>query len=95
VARYAKVTRVFVQLALRENILGVEIIDHGIGFDSSVDVSKWSTAGLAGMRERANILGGYLVVKSAPNMGTQILAMLPLDRKPVDRRNRVRDNSSG
>jgi len=95
VARYAKVTEAFVQLTLRENILGVEIIDHGIGFDSSVDVSKWSTAGLAGMRERANILGGYLVVKSAPNTGTQILAMLPLDRKPVDRRNRVRNNTIG
>lgn len=93
VARYAKVTEVVVQLTLRENILGIEIIDHGIGFDSSVDVSKWSTAGLAGMRERANILGGYLVVKSAPSAGTQILAMLPLDNKPVDRRNRVRNNN--
>jgi signal transduction histidine kinase len=95
VARYAKVTEVFVQLSLRENILGVEIIDHGIGFDSNVDVSKWSTAGLAGMRERANILGGYLMVKSAPNTGTQILAMLPLDSKPVDRRKRVRNNNIG
>ncbi len=95
VARYAKVTEVFVQLTLQENILGVEIIDHGIGFDSSVDASKWSTAGLAGMRERANVLGGYMVIKSAPTTGTQILAMLPLDRKPVDRRNRVRNNTIG
>ena len=95
IARYAKVTEAFVQLTLRENILGVEIIDHGVGFDTSVDVSKWSTAGLAGMRERANMLGGYLVVKSAPNKGTQILAMLPLDRKPVERRNRVRNNIIG
>lgn len=93
VARYAKVTKVLVQLTLRENILGVEITDTGRGFNSSVDISKRSTAGLAGMRERANILGGYLVVKSALNSGTQILAMLPLDRKPVDRRKRVRNNS--
>jgi PAS domain S-box-containing protein len=94
-ARYAQVTEAFIQLTLRENILGVEIIDHGIGFDSSVDVSKWSTAGLVGMRERANMLGGYLVVKSDPNKGTQILVMIPLDRKPVERRNRVRNYSSG
>jgi signal transduction histidine kinase len=95
VARYAKVTEVFLQLTLRENILGIEIIDHGNGFDSNVDTSKRSTAGLAGMRERANILGGYLVVKSAPNAGTQILAMIPLDSKPVDRRNRVRNDNIG
>ena len=95
VARYAQVTEVFVQLTVRENILGVEITDYGIGFDSSVDASKWSTAGLAGMRERANMLGGYLVVKSAPNKGTQIVAMLPLDRKPMERRNRVRNITPG
>jgi signal transduction histidine kinase len=95
VARYAQVTMVFVQLTLRENILGVEIIDHGIGFDPSVDISKWSTAGLAGMRERANMLGGYLVVKSAQNQGTQILAMLPLDNTPVERRDRARNIIAG
>jgi PAS domain S-box-containing protein len=95
IARYAQVTNAFVQLTLRENILGVEIIDHGIGFDASVDSSKWSTAGLAGMRERANMLGGYLVVKSSANGGTEILAMLPLDRKPVERRNRARNFSAG
>jgi signal transduction histidine kinase len=95
VARYAQVTEAFVQLILEKNILGIEIIDHGIGFESSVDVSKWSTAGLAGMRERANILGGYLVIKSAPNKGTQILVMLPLDRKPVERRNHGRNVTTG
>jgi PAS domain S-box-containing protein len=95
VARYAQVPKAFVQLTLRENILGVEITDHGIGFNSNGDTSKWSTAGLAGMRERANMLGGYLIVKSAPNKGTQILAMLPLDRKPVERRNRARNHITG
>ena len=94
IARHAQVTEAFVQLTCRNNILGVEIIDHGVGFDLSVDTSKWSTAGMAGMRERANMLGGYLVVKSAQNNGTQILAMLSLDRQPVERRNRDRNVAS-
>jgi signal transduction histidine kinase len=89
------VPEAFVQLILQENTLGIEIIDHGIGFDSNAESSKTSTAGLTGMRERANMLGGYLVVKSAPNKGTQILAMLPLDRKPVERRNRARNVVTG
>lgn len=93
VARYAQVIEVSIQLTLRENVLGIEIIDHGVGFDISIYSSKWSTAGMAGMRERANMLGGYLVVRSSPNKGTQILAMLPLDRKPVERRDRDRNIS--
>jgi signal transduction histidine kinase len=95
IARHAQVTEAFVHLTLRNNILGVEIIDHGVGFDQSVDTSKWSTAGMAGMRERANMLGGYLVVKSAQDTGTQILAMLSLDRQPVERRNRDRNVATG
>jgi signal transduction histidine kinase len=95
IARYAQVPEAFVRLILHENTLGIEIVDHGIGFNPSFDISKASTAGLTGMRERANMLGGYLVVKSAPNQGTQILVMLPLDRKPVERRTRVRNLNPG
>ena len=45
IARHAQVSEAFVQLTLRNNILGVEIIDHGVGFDLNIDTSKWSTAG--------------------------------------------------
>lgn len=95
IARYAQVNEALVRLTLQNNILGVEIIDHGVGFDPMTDITKWSTAGLAGMRERANMLGGYLVVKSAPNSGTQIQAMLSLDRQPVERRTRARNPATG
>jgi signal transduction histidine kinase len=95
IARYAQVPEAFIQLTLQENILGVDIIDHGLGFDANVEAAKWSTAGLVGMRERANMLGGYLVVKSDPNQGTQILVTIPLNHKPVERRNHVRNDISG
>jgi PAS domain S-box-containing protein len=95
IARHAQVAEAFVQLTLRNNILGVEITDHGLGFNPSVDTTKWSTAGLSGMRERANMLGGYLVVKSAPNEGTQILITIPLDLQPMERRNSDRKTAVG
>ncbi len=91
IARYAQVNEAFVYLVLRENILGIEIIDKGVGFAPGFDISKACSVGLAGMRERANLLGGYMVVRSAPNKGTQVKVMLPLDRKPVERRNRDRN----
>ena len=34
--------------------------------------------GLAGLQERAEILGGYLEVQSAPGKGTLVRALLPL-----------------
>ncbi|QOL52285.1 sensor histidine kinase [Massilia litorea] len=55
------------------------IADNGVGFDAS----RWkevgaSTArmGLIGMSERIELLGGTFVVKSAPNAGTCIAAVL-------------------
>lgn len=95
VARYAKVAEVSVQLTPQENTLEIEIVDHGIGFDSYVNPSKRSAVGLAGMCERANILGGYAEVRSVPGAGTQIIAVLPLDGQPINRRNRVRSNHIG
>ena len=95
IARHARVTEAFIRLALQDDILRIEIVDHGIGIDPGVDISKWTTAGVAGMHERANMLGGDLTINSAPNQGTQILAMLPLDRKPVERRNRARNIVTG
>ena len=56
VARYAQVTEVNVQLAHLDNTLGLVIVDHGVGFDPTFDIHKAPTAGLTGMRERANML---------------------------------------
>jgi signal transduction histidine kinase len=95
IARHAHVTEAFVQLVLEEDTLGIAIVDHGIGFDPNIDINKATSAGLTSMRERANMLGGYLVVKSAPEKGTQILVMLPLEHKPVERRNRARNPDTG
>ena len=95
VARYARVTEATVQLTFWEDIIRVEVIDRGIGFTSNYDELKWSTAGLAGMRERANMLGGSLVIESIPGTGTRIQAMLPFNRKPMERRENDRNIFAG
>jgi signal transduction histidine kinase len=94
VARYAQVKDVFVGLALQENTLWVEVLDKGKGFDAS-GFNEKPTAGLGGMRERANLVGGYLAVNSYLNQGTQILAALPLTNKPIERRKNDRNNPAG
>jgi len=94
VARYAQVNEVFVGLVLQEETLWVEILDKGKGFDLATIVDRPSS-GLGGMRERAGLLGGYLVVESFINQGTQIVAALPLNDQPLERRRHDRNHSNG
>lgn len=88
-ARYAQVKEVFVGLVVQEDTLWVEVLDNGKGFDTSTELDKPS-AGLSGMRERASLLGGYLLVESFINQGTQIVAALPLTDRPLERRKHER-----
>jgi signal transduction histidine kinase len=94
VARYAGVREVFVGLVLQEKTLWVEVLDNGKGFDLAGALDQ-PTAGLSGMRERASLVGGYLVVESFMDQGTQIVAALPLGGQPLERRKYDRNYPAG
>ena len=94
VARYAQVDEVFVGLVLQERTLWVEVLDEGKGFDTSVETDRLSS-GISGMRERASLLGGYLVLESFINQGTQIVAALPITGQPLERRKYDRNRPPG
>jgi len=80
VARHAGVRDVTVRAWAAATMLGVQIVDTGVGFDPQAQaVAQGRTAGLSGMRERAVLLGGDLVVESHRGRGTTVSAELPLD----------------
>ena len=83
VARHASVSEVTVRLWADQDTLGAQIEDQGTGFDPEAALAAGATTGLAGMRERAVLLGGQLTVESAPGAGTQVTAELPLGH-PVE-----------
>jgi signal transduction histidine kinase/CheY-like chemotaxis protein len=83
VARHAGVSQVTVRLWAHQATLGVQIEDQGTGFDLEAVLAASATTGLAGMRERAVLLGGQLTVESAPGTGTYVTAELPLGH-PVE-----------
>lgn len=66
-----------VELTRSDGQLVVEVTDSGKGFDPQAVVAD-GHLGLAGMRERIEILGGTFSVQSAPGHGTLIRAALPL-----------------
>ena len=94
VARHAQVKEVFVGLVAQDDTLWLEVLDNGKGFETAADLEKPSS-GLSGMRERASLLGGYLVVESFINQGTQIVAALPLTDHPLERRRHERNHPAG
>jgi signal transduction histidine kinase len=66
-----------VDVTCRDGELVVEVADNGPGFDPR-RVADEGHLGLAGMRERVEILGGTFDVQSALGRGTVIRASLPL-----------------
>jgi len=64
-----------------EDSLFVEVSDKGPGFDPARKPGE-GHLGLAGMRERAELLGGRFELESAPGAGTRVRAYLPLAGLP-------------
>ena len=51
--------------------------DNGSGFDPTARTGRF---GLLGMRERVELVGGELEVRSRRGEGTRVSARLPVDR---------------
>jgi signal transduction histidine kinase len=84
VARHAGVKEVIVRLAQNTEGVGLEIEDHGKGFSPERALERRSSTGLIGMKERAELLGGHYILKSAPGQGTRLMVTLPL-HDPLNR----------
>ena len=92
-ARHSKADQLKVECLSQDGFLRLLVQDNGRGFDQVQDVKGMKTFGLAGMRERANLLGGRLEIVSSSGNGTQVLATFPLDR-PLERRQYERNRSA-
>lgn len=78
VARHAGVAEVTVSVREEGPTLQLRIEDQGVGFDPKIALAAGNTSGLAGMQERALILGGQLTLTSQPGSGTSVTVTLPL-----------------
>jgi len=76
----AKKARVTVKFA--EDKTRVEISDNGKGFEMEEGLKfvQSGKIGLAGMEERADLLGGTVNINSSPGKGTRIVLEVPGDR---------------
>jgi len=78
VARYAEIKSARVRVRVVRDKLHLSIVDQGKGFEPDVILAAGRSNGLAGMRERALLLGGTFGIQSSPGAGTRLMAELPL-----------------
>ena len=54
--------------------------DDGVGFDTTAmegDYEQRGSLGMVNMRERAELVGGHLTLRSAPGQGTEVMIRVP------------------
>jgi signal transduction histidine kinase len=81
IEKHANAENASVRVALKGRRIRIEIVDDGVGYEGADTgpSSEGSHLGLLGMRERARMFGGNLMIHGTSGGGTVLHADLPLD----------------
>ena len=82
-ARHAQVQEGRVEIVYAEKDITLRVQDRGRGFDPTENFHPPHGWGLAGMKERVELVDGTLHVISAPGQGTTIEVCVPLNEKEL------------
>ena len=77
ILKHSGASRVKLLLRAADKSIRLSVKDDGVGFSLGTVTAKPMSFGLVGMRDRAALLGGTLLVRSAPGKGTAVLLDLP------------------
>lgn len=86
IGKHARAKNVTITLGWQERRLSMTIEDDGLGFsapDTLHGLTSKGHFGLAGMRERINLIGGEWTMKSNPGSGTSIHVIWQRDEKVI------------
>ena len=79
VANHSEASKASISIESRPTTLRAMVSDNGKGFVLEEALRSGPGVGIAGMLERAEILGGHLSVLSTPGEGTRITLEVPLE----------------
>lgn len=80
VSRHAQASSVSILVERRQQAIVAVVEDDGQGFDAE-QIHRDGRLGLIGIRERADILGGRVMIESAQGRGTSLFIWIPLAEK--------------
>jgi signal transduction histidine kinase len=84
VQKHSGARQVGLRLRFLPSAVRLDVSDDGVGFDlDGAAAGGRPRLGIAGMRERASIVGGHLTVSSRPGGGTRVSASIPLAAEPT------------
>ncbi len=81
VRKHSQATRVNLRVCCHDNTISVEVGDDGKGFDVHAAINSTAALehiGLQSMKERAEMLNGYLSIESKPRKGTLLAFTFPV-----------------
>lgn len=85
--KHANASEIAIRIDFFPSEIAVRIVDNGKGFDLEKimsEVAGKESFGLLSMKERLELLNGKLVIETALNQGTKIMASVPMDQA-IDR----------
>lgn len=80
IRKHAHATEVIVELCFGEELVTLEVIDDGEGFEEPLSLTNFAQLdhfGLLGIQERAWAMGGSLSIQSSPGRGTRLIVTIP------------------
>jgi PAS domain S-box-containing protein len=80
VAKHAQAQQVTVAVVRGPSEIRLAVVDDGLGFDPTA-ARKPASLGLAGLRERAQLVQGEVTVRSEHGRGTTVEARIPVPRE--------------
>ena len=81
IRKYARAKNLWIRLNQRGMTVIAEIEDDGVGFDVAAMEANYATRGSLGLinlRERATLVKGKTIIKSAPGQGTKVTVTIPV-----------------
>ncbi|WP_101385156.1 sensor histidine kinase [Kitasatospora acidiphila] len=82
IAKHARASRVGLTLSYTHEVVLLDVLDDGVGFEPPDETASGESYGLTAMRQRLLQVGGSLVIESAPGEGTALSISVPALRVP-------------
>lgn len=76
--KHADATNLRIALKCRGNVINLQIIDNGKGLPPNFSLERITGRGLIGLKNRAQIMGGELIIHSHPEKGTILEFEIPI-----------------